>query len=57
MTSVPLVALGIHQHIDAAALELFLTYKFFEAELRSTTGVISNFDDFQTVIAGTRIRF
>jgi hypothetical protein len=55
---------GITQHIDSAAMEIFATYKNFSLESDGFTG--ANFDlrdgvdgvaNFQTVIVGTRINF
>lgn len=56
---------GVVQHIDAAAMEVFLSYKRFEADARlagTWTGVGSltidaNMHDFSAIIAGTRINF
>lgn len=45
--------LGINQYIDAAAMEVFLTYKNFEAS--ATTA--PNIEDFQAVIGGARVNF
>jgi predicted porin len=50
--------LGIVQHIDAAAMELFLAYKNFSANAGSTKGVPNEeFNDFDVVMGGGRIRF
>jgi|LNFM01.1.fsa_nt_gb hypothetical protein len=56
--------LGITQHIDAAAMELFATYKNFSLEGTGFTGAAASLNsgasgvsDFQTVIVGTRINF
>jgi hypothetical protein len=50
--------LGIVQHIDAAAMELFLAYKNFSASAGSTKGVPNEeFNDFDVVMGGGRIRF
>ena len=52
--------LGVVQHIDAAAMELYLAYRhyeitgFTETELQVTDG---SFEDFQTIAAGARIKF
>lgn len=55
---------GITQHIDAAAMELFATYKNYTLDANGFTGVASSLNggasgvaDFQTVIVGTRINF
>ena len=55
---------GITQHIDSAAMELFATYKNYSLEANGFTGTnatlnkgVSGVADFQTVIVGTRINF
>ena len=49
--------LGITQHVDAAAMEVFATYKSFEADITTTAGKVTGLEGFQTVIVGTRINF
>ncbi|MFM9937879.1 MAG: porin [Hyphomicrobiaceae bacterium] len=56
--------LGIVQNIDAAAMEVFLVYKNFEADFTQNTGTLAapvlvkrDIQDFSTVIIGTRIQF
>jgi hypothetical protein len=50
--------LGVTQHIDAAAMELFATYKSFEADITLVGGnKLTGLEGFQTVIVGTRINF
>jgi predicted porin len=50
--------LGINQYVDAAAMQIFLTYKHFEADINTTTvGKIDGLGDFSTVLAGMRIDF
>jgi hypothetical protein len=44
---------GINQYIDAAAMEVFLVYKSFEA---SSPGLVA-LEDFQTIIGGARVNF
>lgn len=44
--------LGVNQYIDAAAMEVFLTYKNFSADVSSGT-----LNDFQAVIGGARVNF
>jgi hypothetical protein len=48
---------GIVQHVDAAAMELYVAYKNFS--LKDASGAISGLDaeDIHLVTAGTRIRF
>ena len=49
---------GITQHVDAAAMEIFATYKSFEADITTVGGTkINSLDTLQTVIVGTKINF
>jgi hypothetical protein len=48
--------LGIQQTVDAAAMDIFLTYKHAEGDFR-TAGGITNVRDLDMVILGTRINF
>jgi hypothetical protein len=48
---------GIVQHVDAAAMEVFATYKNTEADITTTLGKVNGLGDFSTVIVGTRINF
>ena len=52
---------GVVQHIDAAAMEVFLAYKRFSAEVTSPVGNDLNgtesYNNFDVVIGGARIRF
>jgi hypothetical protein len=63
-STVNMWGLGITQHIDAAAMELFATYKNYSLEATGFTGTnaslnkgVNGVSDFQTVIVGTRISF
>jgi hypothetical protein len=54
--------IGVVQHIDSAAMEVFLAYKRFSAEISDTcTGGCAahthQFNDFDVVVGGARIRF
>ena len=56
--------LGVTQHIDAAAMEIFAVYKNYEGEFSRNLGTLAapvvgkvNFQDFSTFIVGTRISF
>jgi predicted porin len=51
--------LGVVQHIDAAAMELFLSYRRYSAELTDDAGGLHThqFNDFDVVMSGARIRF
>ncbi len=42
--------IGVNQHIDAAAMEVFLTYKNFSSE-------IANSNDLSIVLGGARVKF
>jgi len=52
---------GVVQHIDAAAMEVFLAYKRFSAEVTSPGGNelsgTVDYNDFDVVVGGARIRF
>jgi hypothetical protein len=52
---------GVVQHIDAAAMELFLAYRQYQASLDSLAGAPWNgggdLDDLSVVMGGARIRF
>jgi hypothetical protein len=49
--------LGVVQYVDAAAMEVFLTYKNYSADSTSLSAGHVSYDDFQTVIGGARISF
>jgi hypothetical protein len=53
--------LGVVQHIDASALELFLSYRRYFAEVSSPAGNALegtvSYNDFDVVMGGARIRF
>jgi hypothetical protein len=53
--------IGVVQHIDSAAMEVFLAYKRFSAEVTSPAGNKLNgtesYNDFDVVVGGARIRF
>jgi hypothetical protein len=49
--------IGINQYIDAAAMEVFATYKSYDIDLRDLNNVKGPFEGFQAVIAGMRINF
>lgn len=48
---------GIVQHIDAAALELYLHYRHMELDLTSSTGATQSFEDLDWILIGGRIKF
>ena len=50
--------LGIVQNIDAAAMELYLSYRQYSADARElNTGLGQSYEDFAVGMAGARIRF
>jgi hypothetical protein len=63
-SSVNMWGVGITQHIDAAAMEVFATYKNYSLDATGFTGLDASLNkgasgvaDFQTVIVGTKINF
>jgi predicted porin len=55
---------GVIQNIDAAALELFASYKHYEANFDRNNGTLANpnighveFKDFDVILTGARIKF
>jgi hypothetical protein len=55
---------GMVQNIDAAAMQIYAAYKHFEADFNRNLGTLAapnishvSFQDYQTVIVGTRINF
>jgi hypothetical protein len=49
--------LGVVQHIDAAAMELFLAYRRYEADVTTRCESCDSPGDFNVVMSGARIRF
>jgi hypothetical protein len=53
--------IGVVQHVDAAAMEIFLAYKRFSAEVTSPAGNLLNgtedYNEMDVVVGGARIRF
>ena len=53
--------LGVVQHVDAAAMEIYLSYRRYSAEVTSPAGNLLNgtvdYNDFDVVMGGARIRF
>ena len=49
--------LGVVQHIDAAAMEVFLSYRRYSAEFDDIPSAILSINDFDMVVGGARIRF
>jgi hypothetical protein len=53
--------IGVVQHVDAAAMELFLAYRQYQASFDSLDGApfddAGNMDDLSVVMGGARIRF
>lgn len=49
--------LGLNQEVSAAAMNFYLHYKHYEADLTSAAGAHVPTEDFQTVIGGAMIKF
>lgn len=49
--------IGVNQYIDAAAMEIYLGWRHFEADLVNANNVNLNPDDVDTVYTGARISF
>jgi hypothetical protein len=47
---------GINQSVEAAAMDLYINYRNYSPE-ETTLGVATEFEDFQTIMAGGIIRF
>jgi predicted porin len=61
-SEVSFFGLGVVQHIDAAAMEVYLSYRRYEASVTTDTGdfgpvPVGSLDDLSIVAAGARIRF
>jgi hypothetical protein len=60
-SEVSLWGVGVVQHIDAAAMELYLSYRQYSASFDSLAGgpfgTAGNMDDLSIVMGGARIRF
>jgi len=48
---------GINQSIDAAAMDVFVAYRNYEADLTTVNGAVGGVEDFQAVLTGAIIRF
>jgi hypothetical protein len=59
-TQVTFWGIGIVQHVDAAAMELYLAYRQYGASLQSGPGFglqTGDLDDLSIVMGGARVRF
>jgi hypothetical protein len=54
-TELTVWGLGVVQHVDSAATELYLGWRRFEADVTSTSG--QSIDNFDAVMGGARIKF
>ena len=54
-TGATMWGVGIVQHIDAAAMEVFLAYKQLQRGVAGNDS--TDFNDFDVVLGGARIRF
>jgi len=55
-SEVEMYEVGLNQHISAAAMDLYLHYKHYDADVVTTGGPVSS-DPWQTFISGARIKF
>ncbi len=56
-TTAEVWGLGVVQHIDAAAMELFLSYRRYSAEFDDIPSALLSINDMDMVVGGARIRF
>ncbi len=49
--------IGLQQEVDAAAMELYIGWRHFEADLTDSAGLAVSADDVDTVYTGARIKF
>jgi hypothetical protein len=49
--------IGVVQHIDAAAMELYLSYRKYRAEFDGIPSAVISIDDLDMVVGGARIKF
>jgi predicted porin len=56
-TTAEVWGLGVVQHIDAAAMELFLSYRRYSAGFDDIPSAILSINDMDMVVGGARIRF
>ena len=56
-TDADVISFGINQKIDAAAMELYLTYWNVSADVTAVGGATASVNDLNIIMAGTRIRF
>jgi predicted porin len=49
--------IGLQQEVDAAAMELYIGWRHFEADLTDGAGLAVSADDVDTVYTGARIKF
>jgi predicted porin len=54
---VEMFEVGLNQYLSAAAMDLYLHYKHYEADVTTPAGAAIDAHDFQTVIGGARIKF
>ncbi|MEQ8824682.1 MAG: hypothetical protein RIC14_09935 [Filomicrobium sp.] len=48
--------IGANQQISAAAMDIYIHYKYYDADITTTAGAVST-EEWQTVIGGARIKF
>ena len=48
---------GINQKVDAAAMDLYIGYRQYKADILTTAGPVEGLKDFEAVMTGARIKF
>ena len=49
--------IGFNQAVDAAAMDIYVSYRNYSFDVSNTAGVKANLNDLQTVLTGARIAF
>jgi predicted porin len=55
-SEIEMFEVGFNQHISAAAMDLYIHYKHYDADVTTTAGAVDT-EAFQTVITGAHIKF
>ena len=55
--TVSMWGIGLTQHIDAAAMEVYVAYKSYSIDCAGGPCFANGYSDFQAVLAGTKINF
>jgi hypothetical protein len=56
-SNVTIWGLGFNQSVEAAAMDIYVSYRNFEFDVTGENGLKANLEDFQTVTMGARIQF